>query len=158
MTMIERLRITDRRGIALPLVLGAILCLAVWIGSLSWTQSQSRHRFNKTIKIRRAYFMARSALQHFFLKIKTMQRQNPEAMRTLYQARPEQWTVLSRSFCEDILNPRENDGSYGGTYRIGSFTIESQDADAGEMSIQILADGSVEGAGESIKRVYKVTR
>ena len=158
MTMIRWLQANDRRGIALPLVLGAILCLAVWIGSLSWTQSQSRHRFNKTIKIRRAYFMARSALQHFFLKVKTMQRQKPEAMRALYQARPEQWMVLSRSFCEDILNPREADGSYSGSYRIGSFTIESQDTERGEMSIQILADGSVEGADESITRIYRVTR
>jgi hypothetical protein len=102
--------------------------------------------------------MARSALQHFFLKVKMMQRLSPDVMRTLYQARPEQWTVLSRSFCEDILNPRETDGSYPGTYRIGSFTIESQDTENGEMSIQILADGTVEGADESIKRVYKVTR
>jgi len=156
--MMRWLRATDRRGIALPLVLGAVLCLAVWIGSLSWTQSQSRHRFTKTIKIRRAYFMARSALQLFFLKVKTMQRQCPNVMRTLYQARPEQWTVLSQSFCQDIVNPCATDGTYSGNFRIGSFTIESQDTENGEMSIQILADGTVEGADESIKRVYKVTR
>ena len=158
MTLISWLRRVERRGIALPLVLGAILCFAVWVGSLSYTQSQSRHRFNKTIKIRRAYFMARSALQHFFLKVKTLQRQNPETMRMLYQARPEQWANLSGSFCEDILNPRETTGSYQGSYRISSFTIESQDPEHGEMSIQILADGFVDGAEESIKRVYKVTR
>ncbi|MFZ2955623.1 MAG: hypothetical protein WA705_01825 [Candidatus Ozemobacteraceae bacterium] len=150
--------VRERNGIALPLVLGAVLCLAMWITSLSWTMSNSRHRFAQTIKIRRAYFMARSGLQHFFLKVKTLQRRSPESMNALYQASPEEWKNISKAFVEDILNPQDSGGSYNATYGIASFAIESQDTEKGEMSIQILAQGNVEGAGETIRRVYKVTR
>ncbi|MBF0498724.1 MAG: hypothetical protein HQM09_01215 [Candidatus Riflebacteria bacterium] len=147
-----------RQGVALPILMGVILCLAIWITSLSWTMSNSRHRFTQMIKIRRAYFMARSALQHFFLKVKTMQRRSPESMTALYQATPAEWGNLSKAFVEDLLNPQDTGGSYSGTYGIANFSIESQDTDKGEMSIQILAQGNVEGAGETIRRVYKVTR
>lgn len=147
-----------RRGIALPIVFGTILCLAVWIASLSWTMSQSRHRFTQALKFRRAYFMARSALQHFFLKVKVMQRRNPEVMSTLYQAKPEKWPALAQTFVEDIILPMESPGVYESKYRVSSFSIDVQDVTKGEMVIQILAEGDVNGARESIRRVYKVTR
>lgn len=147
-----------RRGIALPIVFGTILCLAVWITSLSWTMSQSRHRFTQALKFRRAYFMARSALQHFFLKVKVMQRRNPEVMNTLYQARPEKWPALAQTFVEDIVTPMELPGAYDSKYHVASFSIDVQDTAKGEMVIQILAEGDVSGARESIRRVYKVTR
>ncbi|HNV68994.1 MAG TPA: hypothetical protein PKO06_04790 [Candidatus Ozemobacteraceae bacterium] len=147
-----------RRGIALPIVFGVILCLAVWIGSLSWTMSQSRFRFTQSLKYRRAYFMARSALQHFFLKVKVMQRRNPEVMNTLYQAKPEKWPALAQTFVEDITQPMESPGAYESSYRVASFSIDVQDTTKGEMVIQILAEGDVSSARESIRRVYKVTR
>ncbi len=147
-----------RRGIALPIVFGTVLCLAVWIASLSWTMSQSRHRFTQALKYRRAYFMARSALQHFFLKVKVMQRRNPEVMNTLYQAKPDKWPALAQTFTEDITLPMETTVPYESSYRVSSFSIDLQDTTKGEMVIQILADGSVSNAKESIRRVYKVTR
>lgn len=147
-----------RRGIALPIVLGSVLCLAVWITSLSWTMSNSRHRFTEALKYRRAYFMARSGLQHFFLKVKVMQRRNPEVMNAMYQARPDQWQPLSQAFVEDVVIPMESSGSYEGRYKVASFSIDVQDPSKGEMVIQILAEGEVNGARENIRRVYKVTR
>jgi len=147
-----------RRGIALPLVLGAILCLAVWIGSLSYTMSNSRHRLARTMKLRKAYFLARSALQHFFLKVKTMQRECPEAMNALYQARPEEWGILSEAFVDDVTHIRGSSGSKDHEYKIAKFTIGSQDVRNNEMSVEIVAEGDVEGAGETITRIYKVTR
>jgi hypothetical protein len=148
----------SRRGIALPLVLGVVLCFSVWIVSLSWTMSQSRHRFRQMIKIRRAYFLGRSALQHFFLKVKVFQRNHPNAMQTLYSASPSDWEVLSRSFVQDIIIPDEKTGSFSGKYSIASFTIETLDRDSPNMAIRITAVGNAEGVGELIHRTYKVSR
>ncbi len=146
----------DRRGIAIPIVLGAILCLAVWIGSLSWTMSNSRSRFTQVLKLRRAYFMARSGLQHFFLKVKVFQRMHPEAISVLQSSRRDQWPVLSQSFVEDIKIPSEGETGYH--YEISSFTISSQDIERSEMAIEILARGNFEGFPDTIKRVYRVSR
>ncbi|MBF0544859.1 MAG: hypothetical protein HQM08_10520 [Candidatus Riflebacteria bacterium] len=149
---------SGKRGIALPLVFGAILCLAVWVASLSFTVSNSRFRFTQAVKVRRAYFMARSALQHFFVKIKTMQKTSPEAMNSLYNAKPEDWGVLSKAFLEDIIAPPDALGELQASYKIASFSIDAQDPLHGEMCIQIVAEGMVDGVQETIKRVYKVTR
>ena len=146
------------RGIALPIVLGAVLCLGIWIGSLSYTMSQSRNRFQQMVKIRRAYFMARSALQHFFLKVKVFQRQCPQTMEALYKADKDQWSILSKSFIEDIGIPSEGTGSYLGKYKIANFTIESVSKETEHLALQITALGNVDGMGETIQRTYKVTR
>lgn len=146
-----------KRGVALPIVLGLILCLGIWIASLSYTMSQSRNRFQQMIKIRRAYFLARSALQHFFLKVKTLQRQCPKAMTALYEASKDDWNVLSKSFIEDIKVPNENNGSYWGKYGIASFTIESIDKETAQFAVKITANGNVDGFGESINRVQRVS-
>ncbi|HEY9069965.1 MAG TPA: hypothetical protein VIV61_06885 [Candidatus Ozemobacteraceae bacterium] len=148
----------ERRGIALPIVLGIILCFAVWVGSLSWTMSNSRSRFTHAFKLRRAYFMARSGLQHFFLKMKVMQRQLPETMAVLDGAPAANWASLANSFVEDIVIPQESPASYTLSYGIGSFTIGTRDLDRGEMTIEIVAEGKVDGVGESIRRIFRVTR
>jgi type II secretory pathway component PulK len=149
---------TNRRGIALPIVLGLVLCLGIWIGSLSYTMTQSRNRFQQVIKIQRSYFMARSALQHFFLKVKVMQRQCPNAMQALYNADREQWGLLSKSFTEDIVIPTEITAGFSGKYRIASFSIDSMDNDIGQFALRITAVGNADGYGQSISRVYKVSK
>ncbi|HOT30468.1 MAG TPA: hypothetical protein PLU72_20005 [Candidatus Ozemobacteraceae bacterium] len=147
-----------RRGIALPIVFGIILCFAVWVGSLSWTMSNSRGRFMYAFKLRKAYFMARSALQHFFLKMKVMQRRLPETMAVLEGASTADWNALSSSFIEDIVIPEDAPASYTLSYGIDSFSIGSRDLEKGEMTIEIVAGGKADGLGESIRRIYRVTR
>lgn len=147
-----------RRGIALPIVLGIVLCFAVWVGSLSWTMSSSRSRFTYAFKLRRSYFMARSALQHFFLKMKVMQRQLPETMAVLEGAPDADWPALSSSFIEDIVIPHDAPASYTLSYGIDSFTIGTRDLEQGEMTIEIVAGGKADGVQESIRRIYRVTR
>jgi hypothetical protein len=149
-----------RRGIALPLVLGLALCLAVWVGSLSYTMSQSRHRLKQAIKYRRAYFLARSALQHFFLKVKTMQRQAPQTMLALETADPANWDLLSRAFVEDLVMPEPSASGLGdrARYGVASFTIGSVDHLHGAMTMEILAVGSVEGYTDTIRRVQRISR
>jgi len=149
----------SNRGIALPMVLGLVMCLGIWIGSLSYTMSQSRNRFQQLVKIRRSYFLARSALQHFFLKVKTYQRLYPQAMNTLYKASKSDWDVLARAFVGDIILPPESiNWEFSGKYGISSFTIESMDNDTAMMAIRITANGDVDGLKETICRVYKVSR
>ena len=148
-----------KRGMALPIALALVLCLGVWIGSLSYTMSQSRNRFTQMVKMRKAYFLARSGLQHFFLKVKTFQRLYPQAMLTLYQAKREEWPILSKSFSEDIIMPADQyPGEFNGKYGISGFNIESVDNETAYMAIKIISNGSIDGMKESISRVYKVTR
>jgi hypothetical protein len=149
-----------RRGIALPLVLGLALCLAVWVGSLSYTMSQSRHRLKQAVKYRRAYFLARSALQHFFLKVKTMQRQAPQTMLALEGAAASDWDLLSRAFVEDLVMPEDATLGLGdrARYGVASFTIGSVDHLHGAMTMEILAVGSVEGYTDTIRRVQRISR
>jgi len=138
--------------------MSVVLCLAVWIASLSWTMSNSRQRFQRAVKIRRAYFMARSALQHFFLKLKTFQRQNPEAMIALEQANNYEWNTLSRAFIEDVVLPGEINGSYTASYGISSFSISTRDIQKSELVVEIQAEGEVDGVKETIRRVNRVSR
>lgn len=147
-----------RQGIAIPIVMGVALCLAVWVGSLSWTMSNSRQRFQRALKARRAYFMARSALQHLFLKMKTFQRQRPEVMLALERASPEEWTTLSRAFIEDVVRPGEPIASYAATYDVAEFRITGRDLEKSQLVIEILAEGTVDGTTETIRRVNRVSR
>ncbi|MBI3037496.1 hypothetical protein HYY75_00395, partial [bacterium] len=129
-----------------------------WVASLSWTMTHTRSRFQKAVKIRRAYFLARSALQHFFLKVKLLERLCPQAMQTLYQAQGPQRTILSNSFLEDVVSPSEIGGSYPGKYSISAFSIGSISREKLEMSVEIKAKGVIDGESETIQRVYKVNR
>lgn len=148
----------SRRGIALPVVFGVALCLAVWVGSLSWTMSNSRHRFQRVVKARRAYFMARSALQHLFLKMKTFQRQQPDVMMALERATPEEWGTLSRAFTEDVVLPAALIGSYSASYGVKAFEITGRDIEKSQLVIEIQAEGTVDDMTETISRVNRVSR
>ena len=102
--------------------------------------------------------MARSALQHFFLKLKTFQRQNPEAMIALEQANNYEWNTLSRAFIEDVVLPGEINGSYTASYGISNFSISTRDIQKSELVVEIQAEGEVDGVKETIRRVNRVSR
>lgn len=53
----------------MPIILGLVLCLAIWMASLSWTMTNNRSRYQQVLKSRKAYFMARSGMQHLLLKL-----------------------------------------------------------------------------------------
>lgn len=144
------------RGIALPVIFGLVLCIAIWVGSLSWTMARSRSRFQHTMKSRRAYFMARSALQHFFLKLKVLQDKFPQSFRALTEADVKQWPLLSKAFVEDII-PQESNESSSAQYRITAFTLEKLHNESEALAVKIVAEGEVDGAKDSITRTQKIT-
>jgi hypothetical protein len=103
--------------------------------------------------------MSRSALQHFFLKIKTVQRQFPGAMKALEMANKDEWEKLSGVFVEDIVVPADN--SYTGekfSYRIRDFSIDSVDYENSRLTIQIKAEGNFGGEKNGISRLLRVSR
>ena len=148
----------QRRGIAMPVIFGLALCMAVWVASLSWTMSNSRHRFQKVIKMRRAYFMARSALQHFFLKIKIMQRRHPQVMMALEKAEADRWRLLSQAFVEDIVLPVPEPDTVSAHYGIASFSIGTIDVERALFTMEIAAMGRIDEVGETIRRVQRLSR
>lgn len=147
-----------RRGFALLIVLGLLVCFAIWIASLSWTMTNSRNRFQTVIRQSKAHFMARSALQHFFLKVKTMQRSMPEAMVVLEEAPSHKWGQLSQTFVDDILPPEFAPSAKGEEYGISSFTIGVIDRNRSVMTMEIAAEGTVDGYTAGIRRIQRITR
>jgi hypothetical protein len=148
-----------RRGLALPVILALVLLLAIWIGSLAWSMTNARSRFQHVHKARKAYFMARSGLQHFLFKIKMLQRQGFEAMRSLEQANEDEKKVLYSVFLQDIIVPPDN--SYSGErydYRVKTFNIESVDYDSSRITMQVETEGGFAGQKSSISRLIRVSR
>lgn len=149
----------QKRGMALAIVLGLVMCLALWIGSLSWTMTNSRSTFQQVLKTRKAYFMARSGLQHLLLKIKTMQRHCPETIRALETANADEKKLLRAVFIEDIIVPA--DDNYTGDkydYRVHEFKIESIDYENAKLTLQVGAEGSFGGQRNSISRLIRISR
>ncbi len=149
----------NRSGMALAIVLGLIMCLAVWIGSLSWTMTNSRSSFQQVLKGRKAYFMARSGLQHLLLKIKTMQRHCHESFNALENADADEIKLLTAVFIEDIIVPP--DDNYTGEkydYRVNEFKIESVDYENAKLTLQIGAEGGFGGQKNSISRLIRISR
>jgi hypothetical protein len=151
--------VADKRGLALPIILALVLFLAIWIGSLAWSMTNARSRFQQVYKARKAYFMARSGLQHFLLKLKTMQRNGIESMRALEQANADEKKILYSVFLQDIIVPPDN--SYSGEkyeYRVSEFNIESVDYESSRITLQVETEGGFAGQNNSISRLIRVSR
>ena len=149
----------NKKGIAMPVIMGLILCLAVWVASLSWTMRNSRSRYQRVVKLKKAYFMSRSALQHFFLKIKTMQRHCPETVVALEKANKSEWDKLAGVFVEDIILP-SNDGNIEDkyAYKIKDFSFESIDYEKARLTVQINAEGKFSNRKHGISRLLRISR
>ena len=148
-----------RSGIAMPIIFGLVLCLAIWVASLSWTMTNSRSRYQQVLKGRKAYFMARAGMQHLLLKLKTMQRHCIESMQAIENANNDEKKLLYAVFIEDIIVPP--DDSYTGekySYRVNEFKVESVDLEDGKITLQVGAEGSFGGHKNSISRLIRVSR
>lgn len=162
---------SPRHGIALPLVLGAVLCFALWVIVLSQSVSQAQLATQKQIRQRRAYFMARSALQHFLLKVKHADRLNPavveaicaeeqpeDAAARVRQVHPprQRRGTLAEMFVADVHSPLSVAGQPALGYHIESFLISSLNPQ--EMAVEITAVGRCETSEDKIRRVYRISR
>ncbi len=149
----------QRKGIAMPIIFGLVLCLAVWVASLSWTMTNSRSRYQQVLKGRKAYFMARSGMQHLLLKLKTMQRHCIESMQAIEDANEDEKKLLYGVFIEDIIVPPD-DKSTGDKYdyRVREFRVESVDLEDAMLTLQVGVEGSFGGQKNSISRLIRVSR
>jgi len=149
----------SRKGMALAVILAVVLCLGVWISSLAWTMTNSRSSMQQVFKGRKAYFMARSALEHFLLKVKIMQRQSSESMAALENANNDEKKMLFSVFKEDIIVPP--DDNYTGDkyhYRVNDLSIESVDYENGRLTMNVETEGSFGGKKSSISRLIRISR
>jgi len=152
-------KVKSNNGMALPIILALVLLLAIWISSLAWQMTNARSRFQQVHKARKAYFMARSGLQHFLLKLKMMQRNGTESIRALEQANEDEKKILYSVFVQDIIVPADN--LYSGEkyeYRIKGFNIESIDYDSAMVTMQVEAEGRFGGQKNSISRLIRISR
>jgi len=136
----------DNNGIAMPIILGLVLCLAVWVASLAWTMTNGRSLYQQVLKSRKAYFMARSGMQHLLLKLKTMQRHGVESMQAIENANEDEKKLLYAVFIEDIIVPPDDNNTgekYG--YRVNEFKVESVDLE--EARLHCRSGSKVPSAG-----------
>ncbi len=149
----------SKKGMALAIVLGLVMCLALWIGSLAWTMTNSRSAMQQVVKNRKAYFMARSGLEHLLLKIKTMQRHGHESIAALEKADADEKKLLFSVFKEDIIVPP--DDNYTGEkyyYRVNNLSIESIDYENARLTLNVETEGSFGGQKSSINRLLRISR
>jgi hypothetical protein len=149
----------DNNGIAMPIILGLVLCLAVWVASLAWTMTNSRSLYQQVLKGRKAYFMARSGMQHLLLKLKTMQRHCIESMQAVENANESEKKLLYAVFIEDIIVPPDDNSTgekYG--YRVNDFRVESVDLEEAKITLQVGVEGTFGGQKNSISRLIRVSR
>lgn len=148
-----------KNGMAIPIVLGIILCFGCYIASLSWSMTNSRNRFERTYNNRKAYFMARSGMDHMLFKLKTMQRHCYESMLTLENAPEEEKNLLYSVFAEDIMIPPDND--FTGErheYRVNDFKIKTVDLDSSSLTLELKVTGKYGGYQNSIGRLVRISR
>ncbi|MEW6710671.1 MAG: hypothetical protein AB1403_12670 [Candidatus Riflebacteria bacterium] len=153
------MRMFNHRGIAMPIIMGLILCIAIWIASLAWTMTNSRSQYQKIIKSRQANFMARSAFQHFFLKLRTMQRLCPESIKALEDATVDEKRLLHGIFVEDIIVPA--DDKFTGdklSYKISDFKFVSIDYEKSLVTVEVNTEGNYGGEKSLLKRLVRVSR
>ena len=139
--------------------MGLILCIAIWVGSLAWTMTNSRSRYQQVVKSRQANFLARSAFQHFFLKLRTLQRLCPESVKALEEANEDERKTLNGVFVEDLIVPA--DDKYTAekvSYKIGDFRIVSIDYEKAYVTIEVSSEGNYGGEKSLLKRLVRVSR
>lgn len=150
----------NKNGMALPIVLCVIVCFGCYVVSLSWSMANSRNRYEKTLNNRKAYFMARSAIEHLMLKIKTLQRHCPDSMLALENAPEEERNLLNTVFTGDIIIPPDNDFNINGKYdyRVNDIKIETVDLENSSLILQIEVVGKYGGYSDNIKRLVRISR
>ncbi|MCK9455727.1 MAG: hypothetical protein PHF08_00525 [Candidatus Riflebacteria bacterium] len=146
-------------GMALGVILCLTACFGIWITSISWSMMNSRSSYQKMLKNRKAYFMARGGMEHLMLKLKVMQRHSPQSMRVLENADEKEKKMLYNAFLEDIAVPP--DVSFSGNiakYRVTDFNLESVDLEHSRLTVNVGVTGIYEGQENKISRLMRISR
>lgn len=153
--------LNSKKGLVLAIILSIVFCASLWLVSVTYSISKSRVRIKHASKSLKAYFMARSALQHFFTKWKNYQKHAPEVINNLESCESEKsWKVLSQAFIEDIIKPAEISDRFDSktSYSIKDFKILSKDLSRSEIVLEVIAEGRCDNVVETIKRTVIINR
>ena len=143
----------------MPIILGLVMVLALWVASISWQMTNSRSAYQRTQQSRQAYFLARGAIEHFLLKVKTMQRQAHESMMVIEQANADEQRILSRTFLEDIAVLPDNQFTAAShNYTIKEYAIESVDSVHGILTMRVVAEGAFGSEKNELSRLFRLSR
>lgn len=153
------MKVHKQKGLAMPIILGLVLVLSIWVASISWQMTNSRSAYQRSLQSRQAYLLARAGIEHFLLKVKTMQRQSHESMMAIEQANAEEHNVLSRTFLEDIVILPDNQfTATSHSYIIKEYAIESIDSVHGILTMRVVAEGSFGSEKNVLSRLFRLSR
>ena len=145
----------NKGSIFIPIIaLIVVLCLGYYIISLTYSMAEARGRFEQTLNNRRAYFMARSGIEHTVLKFDTLQRYNKEAINTLVESKGEDRQITYLAFTKDILLPP--DDSHTGEkfgYNIDEFDLKDANISSSTFLIELKSIGRYGRYRNNIKRL-----
>lgn len=147
----------NKKGLTIPLVLCIILIIVCYIISLSWVMSISRDRFENTINNQKAYYMARSAMEHIELKLRTMHHYCYESITNLENAPDNEKDFLFSVFIKDILKPLDKiitDEKL--EYNVNEFKIFSFNKESSTLTFEIKVTGKYGGYESSVKRLISI--
>ncbi len=152
-------RCNNNKGWVIPSILCVLLLIICHIFFSFWSMSVSRSRYENTLNSRKAYFMARSAVEHIELKIKTMQHFCYESILNLEKAPDDEKNFLFSVFMKDILVPFDNQISKEKLeYYIKELKILPNEKDTSSLTFEIKVTGVCGGYESSIRRLIKVSR
>lgn len=146
-------------SIFIPIIaLIVVLCLGYYIISLAYSMSETRNRFEQTLNNRRAYFMARSGIEHIVLKFNTLQKYNKEAINTLVNTEGEHKKTSYLTFTKDVQLPPDNNhtGKNFG-YNIEEFNLKYDNASSSSFIVELKSSGRYGKYRNNIKRLIKLS-
>lgn len=151
--------IRKQKGLAMPIMLGLVLVLAIWIASIAWQMTNNRSAYQRVLQSRQANFLARAGIEHFLLKVKTMQRQSHESMLAIEQANADEQKILARTFLEDVVILPDNQfTATSHSYTIKEYAIESVDSVHGILTMRVVAEGSYGSEKNVLSRLFRLSR
>ncbi len=155
------MKCSNRKGLIIPTVICVLLCVIYYIVSFSYSMSMSasRTRYQNSLCGIKAYYMARSGMEHIILKINTMKQYCYDAILNLEKAPDKEKKYLYSVFIEDVLMPpHDNYKNEKLEYSIKKFNILSIDIENSTLTFEIEVNGKYCGYESSVKRIICLKR
>lgn len=149
----------NKKGIAIPILLVITICISCYMISLAWSMAGSRSKFQQTLNYRKAYYIARSGVEHMKLKLKIMQKYDSETISALENASQSEKEMLNKAFAEDVIIPFATESHKGGdSYKVTEFCLKDSDPDSDKLNFMLDVEGINSGYKSSIKRLIQISR
>lgn len=144
---------TNKKGVALLLVVLLVVISSLYYALFLWEKIHSQRRPQRLDKINQAIFLARAAIEHFILKVKTLQKQAPNTIMTIFLDLHTNSHLL-KVFIEDILVLPDDDYTAATChYSLVDFSVESLKLEQNKVTMLVNSVGTFSGERVALTRL-----